>query len=131
MKKGTIISSWYKRYEEVTYKNKKKNIPVYYRKILPTNYKFFDYKRHELFDIIVQIEIFSTPETQYKKWVFRIWADTNTKGVIADNYSNNDLNIQFKSAKDAKTYVMKYWEFWLKDINHVKHPSNLYLYVDH
>jgi len=131
MKKSVIISPWHKRYEEVTYKNKKKNIRIYYRKILPLDYKYYDYKRRELFDIIVQIEIFPIPKTQYKKWVFRIWATTNIGGIIAEDYSDNDLNRIYKSAKDAKTEVMKYWEFWLKDINHVIHYSNLYLHVDH
>ena len=131
MKKRTIISPWHKRYEEVTYKNKKKNIPVYYRKILPLDYKYYDYKRHELFDIIIQIEIFPLREMQYKKWVFRISANTNIGGVIAENFSDTDLNHMFKSVKDAKTYVMEYWEFWLRDINHVIHHSKLYLHVDH
>ena len=130
MKKSTIISPWHKRYEEVTYKNKKKNIPVYSRKILPLTYKYYDCRRRELFDIIIQIEIFPIRETQYK-WVFRIGADTNIKGVIAEEYSNDDLNLVFKSAKDAKAYVMKYWEFWLRNISGVMHYSKLYLHVDH
>ena len=130
MKKSVIISPWRKRYEEVTYKNKKKDIPVYSRKILPLNYKYYDYKRRELFNIILQIEVFPLQKTQYK-WIFRIRADTNTGGVIAEDFSDIDLNLIFKSAKDAKTYVMKYWEFWLRDLSGVIHYSKLYLHVEH
>jgi len=130
MSERAIMSPWYKNYETVTYKNRKKKILYYSRKILSLTYKFVD-KRGSIHDIFIQILVYPSYKTGDKYWWYTIGATSDTGNMIGSYDSKQDDDRVFKSAKDAKTAVMNHWEGWLKDLYGVKHYSKLYLHVDH